>query len=127
VYEITCKLPDVHDRYVGYSSDFNKAKEYMKNPEKPPAYIDTIEAHGGWKNWSVRKLEEMETRQEAETFKYTLLTLHPKVYTMNTRKFQTRALDDEQYQQRTGYFINKAIKARATKAVSASSSSSKKK
>ena len=43
VYEIACKLPGVHDRYVGYSSDFNKAKEYMKDSAKPPAYIDTIE------------------------------------------------------------------------------------
>jgi hypothetical protein len=127
VYEITCLLPNVDERYIGYTADIDKTIDYLSDKNKPPPYIETIEEHGGWDKWMIDVLEEFETRQEAETFKYTLLTLHPKVYTMNTRKFQTRALDDEQYQQRTGYFINKAIKARATKAVSASSSSSKKK
>ena len=60
IYKITCKNPDITDKYVGHTIDFSKRKyAHMNNTnsERSPCYnlklYKFIRDNGGWDNWKM--------------------------------------------------------------------------
>jgi len=67
IYKIFCKNPEVNDIYVGSTSQLkDRIKTHrttVNNPNNPHSgykLYTTIKANGGWDNWNVEVLEEME-------------------------------------------------------------------
>ena len=67
IYKIFCKNPEVKDIYVGSTSQLkDRIKTHrttVNNPNNPHSgykLYTTIKANGGWDNWNVEVLEEME-------------------------------------------------------------------
>jgi len=60
IYKITCKNPEITDKYVGHTIDFAKRKYAHRNGannEKSPCYnlklYKFIRDNGGWDNWKM--------------------------------------------------------------------------
>jgi hypothetical protein len=60
IYKITCKNPEITDKYVGHTIDFAKRKYAHRNStnnEKSPCYnlklYKFIRDNGGWDNWKM--------------------------------------------------------------------------
>lgn len=60
IYKITCKNPEITDKYVGHTIDFSKRKyAHMNNTnsERSPCYnlklYKFIRDNGGWDNWKM--------------------------------------------------------------------------
>jgi hypothetical protein len=60
IYKITCKDPNVNDKYVGHTIDFAKRKYAHSNnarSENSPNYnlklYKFIRDNGGWNNWKM--------------------------------------------------------------------------
>jgi len=72
-YVIECLDPNILDKYVGHSCDFEHRKATHKsacNNPKDKTYnlkvYQFIREHGGWKNWTVKVIEEYPCEDEVE-------------------------------------------------------------
>ena len=86
LYEIYCMNPKVDDKYLGYTTEWEKCMEYheekSRNPGRSRLYFE-IYANGGWDNWNVEVLKEVKGRKKAIAEKMKLLQKSDE-YTLNT-------------------------------------------
>jgi len=87
IYEIFCMNPKVHDKYLGYTTEWAKCMEYHEEKSRDPGnsrlYFE-IHANGGWDNWNVSVLKEVKGRKRAISEKLRLLQ-ETDEYTLNTQ------------------------------------------
>ena len=88
LYMISCKDSRVTERYVGYTTDFEKCLEYRSEAydygsnAKSKLYT-FVREHGGWENWDMTVIETFGSREEAEMAKMNLLEEYK--FKLNTR------------------------------------------
>ena len=70
IYKIHCKKSDIHDIYVGHTTNFIKRKHHHKknceNGNKKLKIYDTIYDNGGWENWEMTELVKMDFKTVTE-------------------------------------------------------------
>ena len=78
--------PKVDDKYLGYTTEWEKCMEYheekSRNPKNSRLYFE-IHANGGWGNWNVEILKEVKGRKKAIAEKMKILQKSDE-YTLNT-------------------------------------------
>ena len=78
--------PKVHDKYLGYTTEWEKCMEYHEekslDPKNSRLYFE-IFANGGWDNWNVEILKEVKGRKKAIAEKMRILSSSDE-YTLNT-------------------------------------------
>jgi predicted GIY-YIG superfamily endonuclease len=78
LYVISCKDARITERYLGYTTNWEKCVEYHSEAydhgrnSKTKLYT-FVREHGGWDNWDMTILETFESREEAEIAKIGLL------------------------------------------------------
>ena len=88
LYMISCKDSRVTERYVGYTTDFEKCLEYRSEAydygsnAKSKLYT-FVRKHGGWQNWDMTIIDTFGSREEAEVAKMNLLEEYK--FKLNTR------------------------------------------
>jgi predicted GIY-YIG superfamily endonuclease len=88
LYVISCKDSSVTDRYIGYTTDWDKCLEYRSeaydNGSNATSKLYTfVREHGGWDNWDMTIVGTYGTRDEALMAKLGLLEKHE--FSLNTR------------------------------------------
>ena len=88
LYMISCKDSRITERYVGYTTDWEKCLEYRSDAydygsnAKSKLYT-FVREHGRWKNWNMTVIETFGSREEAEIAKMGLLEEYK--FKLNTR------------------------------------------
>ena len=88
LYVISCKDPNTAERYLGYTTDWDKCVEYRSESydygsnAKSKLYT-FVREHGRWKNWDMTIIETFGSREEAEIAKMNLLEEYK--FKLNTR------------------------------------------
>ena len=78
MYMISCKDSRITERYVGYTTDWEKCLEYRSEAydygsnAKSKLYT-FVREHGGWDSWDMTIIETFRSRDEAEIAKMNLL------------------------------------------------------
>jgi len=78
LYVISCKDSRVTERYLGYTTDWDKcveyhSEEYDRGQNAKTKLYSFVREHGGWDNWNMTIIETFESREEAEIAKMGLL------------------------------------------------------
>ena len=81
LYVISCKNPRITERYLGYTTNWEKCVEYRSeaydNGSNARSKLYTfVREHGGWKNWDMTIIGTFDSREEAEIAKMGLLDEH---------------------------------------------------
>ena len=88
LYMISCKNSRVTERYLGYTTDWEKCLEYHSEAydygsnAKSKLYT-FVREHGGWDNWDMTVIETFLSRGEADIAKMNLLEEYQ--FKLNTR------------------------------------------
>ena len=81
LYVISCKDSRVKERYLGYTTNWDKCVEYRSEAydygsnAKSKLYT-FVREHGGWGNWDMTIIGTYDSREEAEIAKMGLLEDH---------------------------------------------------
>jgi predicted GIY-YIG superfamily endonuclease len=78
LYVISCKDGRIKDRYLGYTTNWEKCVEYHSDDYDRGRNANTklytfVREHGGWVNWDMTIIETYDSREEAEIAKMGLL------------------------------------------------------
>ena len=90
LYVISCKDSRVTERYLGYTTNWEKCVEYRSEAydhgsnAKSKLYT-FIREHGSWSNWDMTIIGTYDSREEAEIAKMGLLEEHDFDFDLNTR------------------------------------------
>ena len=81
MYVISCKDSRVKERYLGYTTNWEKCVEYRSeaydNGSNAKSKLYTfVREHGGWNNWDMTIIGTYDSREEAEIAKMGLLEDH---------------------------------------------------
>lgn len=62
IYEIACKDESIQNVYIGHTKNFTRRRSKHMNDYKSKKYKfhNFIKQHGGWDNWEMKKIEEIE-------------------------------------------------------------------
>ena len=119
MYKIYCKNLDIHDIYVGHTTNFIKRKYHHKknceNGNKKLKIYETICDNGGWENWEMTELIKMDFKNVTEVRikeqeYYKLLTAQKKYLSVETEKKYFCKICNKQYDNSSDYekhFTNK--------------------
>ena len=88
LYVISCKNPKVKERYIGYTTDWEKCLEYRSEAYDTGSNAKSmlytfVREHGGWDNWDIIIIGTYQTRDEALIAKLGLTEQYP--FDLNTR------------------------------------------
>lgn len=90
LYVISCKDSRVKERYIGYTTDWDKCVEYRSdsydNGSNAKSKLYTfVRDHGGWDNWDMTIIGTYDSRDEALIAKLGLIEEYE--FDLNTRTF----------------------------------------
>jgi hypothetical protein len=88
LYVISCKDPRVTERYLGYTTNWEKCVEYRSEAYDSGSNARSklytfVREHGGWVNWDMTIIGTYDSREEAEIAKMGLLESYN--FDLNTR------------------------------------------
>jgi len=88
LYVISSKDPQVTERYLGYTTNWDKCVEYRSEAYDSGSNARSklytfVREHGGWDNWDMTIIETYNSREEAEIAKMGLLEEYK--FDLNTR------------------------------------------
>jgi hypothetical protein len=70
IYKIYCKDKNIHDIYVGHTTNFIKRKyqhkNFCNNIEKKLKIYETIRQNGGWDNWDMIEISKYNCKNKQE-------------------------------------------------------------
>ena len=89
LYVISCLDPGVPDRYIGFTTNWERclyfhSDEYDRTSERDTLLYRFVREHGGWDNWVMTVIGTYGSREEAYYVKQTFLLKHK--FSLNTRQ-----------------------------------------